>query len=184
MNSILRTELDNQLSKMDTTSWLLKPAFFTSYKVPGIRTTLVCPGYVSTSLFQTIRCEYSPSDQKNVLTHFALRPIEEDSKIPLPSDRACWCCQAHYCCPRFAIVTNNHDSILHAIRTIYELDAEFCFRFRAICEHFILTLCILSLILIVQITFATHAMSFFTKTSGRREDEGPVPDLKKDWEKL
>ena len=41
-------------------------------------------------------------------------------------------------------------------------------------------LCILSLILIVQITFATHAMSFFTKTSGRREDEGPVPDLKKD----
>jgi len=64
MNSTLRTELDNQLSKMDTTSWLLKPAFFTSYKVPGIRTTLVCPGYVSTSLFQTIRCEYSPSDQK------------------------------------------------------------------------------------------------------------------------
>ncbi|KAL9713142.1 hypothetical protein Ac2012v2_004383 [Leucoagaricus gongylophorus] len=127
MNSTLRTELDNH------------------YKVPGIRTTLVCPGYVSTSLFQTIRY---PSKK---IQRFLFPPIEPvDVVKPIIA----------------ALDSQLSQTIMIPFYTqlgpYMNLMPSFVFDFAQ------------------YITFATHAMSFFTKTSGRREDEGPVPDLKKD----
>jgi len=50
--------------------------FFTSYKAPGIRTTLVCPGHVLTQLFQTVHCKYGPSDPKKIPRDALLLPSD------------------------------------------------------------------------------------------------------------
>ncbi|KXN92300.1 Short-chain dehydrogenase/reductase family 16C member 6 [Leucoagaricus sp. SymC.cos] len=121
LNETLRSELDNH------------------YNAPGIRTTVVCPGYTLTPLFSTLRVP------QNKLYQFFFPPAQPiDVVKPIIA----------------ALDTQQSQTILVPFYT--QLTP-----YLRLLPSFVFDLA-------QYVASATHAMSHFSKVTGRREDEEPV----------